>query len=89
MSPDSRIISAICHLQGIRTQLINVYAHSGSNMSIARDELFENDLMFFLRHNVMNCFMGGDWNCVTENKECTHFPEQKKITNPKKITKPS
>ena len=29
--------------------------------------------------------LGGDWNCITENKECTHFPEQKKSPTLKRL----
>ena len=60
MSPDSRILSVICTINGVKMQLINVYAHSGNNMNVARDELFEKDLVYYLRHNIPVSYMSGD-----------------------------
>ena len=69
MSPDSRILSVLCTIHGVRTHLINVYAHSGNSMNGARDELFERDLLYYLRHNITNTFMSGDWNCVLNDRD--------------------
>ena len=69
MSPDSRIISIVCTIHGIKMQLINVYAHSGNSMNAARDELFEKDLVYYLRHNIPNSYMSGDWNCILNNRD--------------------
>ena len=69
MSPDSRIISIVCTIHGIKMQLVNVYAHSGTSMNAARDELFEKDLVYYLRHNIPNSYMSGDWNCILSNRD--------------------
>ena len=69
MSPDSRILSLICTIHGVKMQLINVYAHSGNHMNAARDELFEKDLMYYLRHNIPNTYMSEDWNCIINNRD--------------------
>ena len=69
MSPDSRILSIICTIYGVKMQLINVYAHSGNSMNTARDELFEKDLMYYLRHNISNSYLSGDWNCVLSDRD--------------------
>ena len=69
MSPDSRIISIVCTIHGVKMQLINVYAHSGNTMNMARDELFEKDLVYYLRHNIPNSYMSGDWNCILNNRD--------------------
>ena len=69
MSPDSRIQSVICTIRGVKINLINVYAHSGNHMNASRDELFEKDLVYYLRHNIPNTFMSGDWNCVLGNRD--------------------
>ena len=31
-----------------------------------------------LLHHKKNLILGGDWNCITESKDCTQFPDQKK-----------
>ena len=69
MSPDSRILSVICTINGVKMQLINVYAHSGNNMNVARDELFEKDLVYYLRHNIPVSYMSGDWNCILSDRD--------------------
>ena len=64
LSADSRIISAICNIQNRKIHLLNVYAHSGSNFHTARENLFEQELPYYLRHNTSNALMGGDFNSV-------------------------
>ena len=48
-------------------QLINIYAHSGNAKNLERDELFERDLMFYLRYNIANSYVAEDNLMLTEN----------------------
>ena len=38
-----------------------------------------------LLHHKPNLILGGDWNCITENKEYTNFPDQKKSPTLKRL----
>ena len=53
-------------------QLINIYAHSGNAKNLERDELFERDLMFYLRYNIANSYVAGDWNCIINNRDVSN-----------------
>ena len=62
MSADSRIISAICKIQDKKLHLVNIYAHASDNSE--REQLFEHELPYYIRHNTSNTFIGGDFNAV-------------------------
>ena len=64
MSADSRIISTICKLQNKKIHLLNIYAPSGNNLQRMREDFFEQDLPYYMRHNTSNTFLGGDFNSV-------------------------
>ena len=64
MSADSRITSAICNLQNKKIHLLNIYAQAGNNFYAAREEFFDQELPYYLRHHTSNTFMGGDFNTV-------------------------
>ena len=64
MSADSRIISAICNLQNKKIHLFNIYAPSGNNLYRTREDFFDQELPYYMRHNTSNTFMGGDFNSV-------------------------
>ena len=66
------IISAKCKYSNTVVQLINVYAPSGTNKKSIREELFQNDLLFYLRNNMHNVIIGGDWNCITSGRDCSN-----------------
>ena len=38
-----------------------------------------------LHHHKANIIIGGDWNYITENSECTSFPDQKKSPTLKRL----
>ena len=69
-SADSRIISVKINLYGNVLQFVNIYAHSGSN-SGERDDLFQNELLFYLRNNLNNTVLGGDFNCILSKRDST------------------
>ena len=68
MSADSRIISCKLYIYNQTIQIINVYAESGSS-TVERENMFQNDLLFYLRHNLNNVILGGDWNCVLSRRD--------------------
>ena len=68
LSADSRIISLKLKLYNQILHIVNVYAHSG-NRATERDSLFNNDLIYYLRNNLQNTFIGGDWNCVLSERD--------------------
>ena len=70
MSADSRFISAKVLLYGKNLHLLNVYAPSGSRNS-ERDEFFKNDMIYYLRNNLDNSIIGGDFNCVTSQRDAS------------------
>ena len=70
MSADSRIISAFLEVYNKPLHLINIYAPSGSNNS-ERDHFFSEDLIFYLRNNIDNTVIGGDFNCITSSRDST------------------
>ena len=67
MSADSRIISVICKMQDIKFHILNVYAHASDNSD--REQLFEHELPYYLRHNTSNTFLGGDFNSVLSTND--------------------
>ena len=70
-SADSRIISLRVKVHGQFIQLINVYAHSGNEKNIERENLFKNELIYYLRNSLQNTIIGGDWNCVLSERDTT------------------
>ena len=64
MSADSRLISVICSLQNKKIHLLNIYAQSGNNFYAAREDFFDQELPYYLRHHTSNIFLGGDFNSV-------------------------
>ena len=66
---NSRIMSMKAKIYNQVLHFLNIYAQSGTNVSKERDELFSNDLVFYLRHNLNNTIMGGDWNCVLSQRD--------------------
>ena len=67
-SAESRIMSMKIKIYDQFIHLVNVYAHSGSRSS-ERDNLFKNDLIYYLRNCLQNTYIGGDWNCVLSERD--------------------
>lgn len=70
-SADSRIISLKIKIHDKAIHLINVYAHSGNEKNVERENLFRNELIYYLRNSLQNTFLGGDWNCVLSDRDTT------------------
>ena len=66
-SADSRVISLKLNIYNKMIHLINIYAHS--NNVRKREELFNNDLIYYLRNSLDNTILGGDWNCVLSQRD--------------------
>ena len=70
-SADSRILSVKIKIYSQCLHFVNVYAHSGNKKAAERDELFSNDLIYYLRNSLQNTYIGGDWNCVLSERDST------------------
>ena len=66
------ILSLKCNFLGTDLQLINVYAPSGNDKKLDREELFKNDLLYYCRNNLQNLIIGGDWNAITSQRDCSN-----------------
>ena len=66
------VISALCKVSTVRILLLNVYAPSGTDKKREREQLFDSDILYFLRNNISNIIMGGDWNCITSPRDCSN-----------------
>ena len=67
-SADSRIISMKLKIYNQFIHIVNVYAHSG-NRTVERDNLFTNELVYYLRNSLQSTFIGGDWNCILSQRD--------------------
>ena len=65
----------------------NVYPKAGtdSESKQEREDLLNLTLPNMLHHHKVNLIIGGDWNCITENHECTDFPDQKRSPTLKRL----
>ena len=61
-SHDARIISLKICIDSQHLHLLNVYAPSGQRYHSEREELFNNDILYYLRNNLSNTIWGGDFN---------------------------
>ena len=68
MSADSRITSIFLELYNSKLHLINIYGPSGSKNS-ERDDFLNKDLTYYLRNNLDNTIIGGDFNCITSPRD--------------------
>ena len=69
MSADSRIISLRVKYYENILQFVNVYAPASVSHS-ERDFFFQEELLYYVRNNINNVILGGDWNCVLSNRDC-------------------
>ena len=62
--------------------MLNVYAPSGSKFHQEREDLFKNQILYYLRNNLSNTMIVGDFNCITFAKDKTkngHCPLSKSL----------
>ena len=67
-SGDSRIISVKIKIYNNILQFTNVYAPSGSSLT-EKDDFFQKDLLYYLRGDIGNIILGGDYNCVIAKRD--------------------
>ena len=60
MDTKGQILSVKCCIAEIVFQIINVYAPSGNDKRKEREELFNTDLLYFVRNNLKNVIIAGD-----------------------------
>lgn len=68
--PDGRIISG--HLRDML--LVNVYAPSGTQNRIHRNDFYRDTITYFLRDGHNNILLGGDHNCVLRSGQSSGTP---------------
>ena len=66
-SADSRILSVKFKLYNKILHLVNIYAHS-RNRAAERDNLFNVELLYYLRNNLHSTYIAGDWNCMMSDR---------------------
>ena len=66
-SANSRIISLKLSVYNKLIHLINIYAHACNSKD--REEFFNNDLIYYLRNNLENTIIAGDWNCILSQRD--------------------
>ena len=66
------IVSAKCKFLNTVFHLVNVYAPSGSSKKTIKEELFKNDILYFLRNNTSKLILGGDFNSITSKRDCSN-----------------
>ena len=70
-SADSRIMSLRLKYCNQELHIVNIYAHSGNNFINEREILFQNEILYYLRRNLSNTIIGGDWNCIINKNDST------------------
>ena len=58
----SRIIQMKVNVNGVYFNILNIYAHFGSNLKKEREDLFEQEMLYYLQGNLDNVLIGGDFN---------------------------
>ena len=66
-SANSRIISLKLSVYNKMIHLINIYVHASNSKD--REEFFNNDLIYYLRNNLENTIIAGDWNCILSQRD--------------------
>ena len=71
-SHDSRIISLKLYIDSQPLHLLNIYAPSGRKYLQEREELFRNDILYYLRNSLSNTIWGGDFNCIIRKTDVSN-----------------
>ena len=72
LHPSSRITKIALNLQGYSIDLFCVYAHSGNNVCREREEFFEKELLPLIRNKSDKVIVGGDWNSIISDRDCSN-----------------
>lgn len=68
-SHDSRILSLRIKLEEQILHLLNIYAPSGTKYHTERENLFKKDILYYLRSNLGETILAGDFNCVLSEND--------------------
>ena len=71
-SHDSRIISLKINIESQHLHLLNIYAPSGKKYHLEREELFRNEILYYLRNSLSNTIWGGDFNCIIRKSDVSN-----------------
>ena len=72
LHPSSRITKVSLCLQGHDIDLFCVYAHSGANVCREREEFFDKELFPLFRNKSDKAIIGGDWNSIISDRDCSN-----------------
>lgn len=70
-SLDARIISVKLMIGTQNIHILNIYSPSGSKYHHERENLFRDDILYYLRNNLSNTIICGDFNCITHVRDKT------------------
>ena len=68
-SPCSRITSVKLVIGEKRMHILNVYAPSGSKFHQVREQMFRDEIIYYLRNNLSNTILCGDFNCILNKRD--------------------
>ena len=68
-SPCSRITSVKLLIGEKRMHILNVYAPSGSKFHQEREQMFRDEIIYYLRNNLSNTILCGDFNCILNKRD--------------------
>ena len=68
-SPCSRITSVKLIVDRKKMHILNIYAPSGSNFHQEREHMFREEILYYLRNNLSNTIICGDFNCILNKKD--------------------
>ena len=63
------ILFAKVRYNGTDLSLLNIYAPSGSGKKRERENLFSDEILYYLRNNSSNLILAGDYNCVISGRD--------------------
>ena len=70
-SSDARIVSVKISVNNKQMHILNIYAPSGSKYHQEREDFFKTQILYYLRNNLSNTILCGDFNCIINIKDKT------------------
>ena len=83
----SRIIHMTIKIDEFYFKILNIYGHSGPNLMKEREELFSEEMLYYLQGNLDNVIVGGDFNSITSGDDASHVYSYLMSNNMKRICK--
>ena len=68
-SADARITSVKFTINKTRMHILNLYAPSGTKFHKYRESMFKDQILYYLRNNLSNTILCGDFNCIVNKKD--------------------